>query len=396
MKRNLLLTLLSIALFSAAACHKEAYDIARPGAGAGVPINTQHPMKDSLQTIIDRYVAGGIPGVQVAVKNADGWYITSGGYAKVEDHSSLPADLVSWYFSLTKTYTAALVMKLSEREQLSLDAPIRDYLPVGVASGITGSERMTVRMLLNHSSGLPNVTSLPAFHLWQLNRPLTQPSADERLAMLYGHPPLFEPGSDFSYSNSNYLLLTLIIEQVSGRSYGAFLRQEILQPLALEHTWYDLSPTVQEELPFPNYYFDRYANAQLENISAWNNALANSCIGYGGIAGTAPDALRFLEALIEGQVVNAASLAEMRTWTQGSASTQPDYGLGLEYYRYDSGEYGHEGDGIGCTTQFFFAPENGTYLYINITVGRQLYGPYLFKTTDLKHELCRYVARWRP
>ncbi len=395
MKRDLLFSLLLGVLFSVTACQKEVYNVARPGAEADVPVNTQHPMKDSLQAIIARYVADGIPGVQVAVKNADGWYLTGGGYASLEDRSALPAGMVGWYYSLTKTYTAALTMKLYEREQLQLDAPISNYLPPRVADGIVGSDRMTVRMLLNHSSGLPNVTSLPAFHLWQLNHPLEQPTVAERLEMLDGRPPLFEPGSDFSYSNSNYLLMTLIVEQVSGHPYGELLREEILEPLELEHTWYGLSPTEQEALPFPNYYFDRYANAQLENISTWNNALANSCVGYGGIAGTATDALRFLEALLEGRVVSAASLAEMRTWIQGSASTQPDYGLGLEYYRYDSGEYGHEGDGIGCTTQFFYAPENDTYLYINITAGRQLYGPYLFKTTDLKHALCKYVAQWR-
>lgn len=217
--------------------------------------------------------------------------------------------------------------------------------------------------------------------------------------MVYGKPLLFEPGTDFSYSNTNFLLLEKILEQVSRHPYESLLRSEILAPLRLQHTYYNLPEGQARQLSFPGYYLDRYANEQLEDVSRWNSALANASNGYGGIAGTSVDAIRFLEALVKGQVVSPASLIQMRTWVQGRESTQPDYGLGLEYYQFapgqGQGQYGHEGDGIGCTTQVMYVPENDTYLYINCTVGRQIFGPYLFKTTDFKKELCGYVAKWR-
>ena len=399
MKTNLFF-FFALVFLLAAGCTKDVYDlpVGTPSTEAP-PVNQAHPMKDSINAIVGRYIAKGIPGIQVAVKNADGWYFANGGYARIEDQRALSSEMVNWYFSLTKIYTAALIMKEWESENINLELPIDNYLPQEVAAGIEGSDRITIRMLLNHTSGIVNLTELPEYQLWQLNRPLEQPTVEERLAMVYGKPLMFEPGSDFSYSNTNYLLLQNILEQVSRHPYESLLRSKILAPLHLNHTYYNLPEAQARQLSFPNYYFDRYANEQLENVSEWNLALANASDGYGGIAGTPADAIRFLEALVGEEVVSPASLDMMYEWVQGRESTQPDYGMGLEYYQFapglSQGQYGHEGDGIGCTTQVMYVPENNTYLYINCTVGRQIFGPYLFKVTDFKNELCGYVAKWR-
>lgn len=380
------------------ACRKNLFDQPQQDAPGTVIVNPGHPMKDSLQFIIDKYVAKGLPGVQVAVKNASGVYIASSGFAKLETRTSFKPGTPSWLFSITKMYTAALVMKLKERGLIDLDKRITDYPVIDIEKNISRANEVTVRMLLNHSSGIPDFTELPEYMVGQFNDPLHQPSIPTRLEMLKGKPLQFEPGSDFSYSNSNYLLLQLILEKVSNRPYKDLLNDEILIPLQLGHTWYDLSEQQTVQLGFPNYYFDRFANEQLENVSRWNTALANASNGYGGIAADPSDVLRFFRALLDGLVVSPASLGEMMTWITGRQSTQPDYGLGLEYYQYDPGsipQFGHEGDGIGCTTQVYFVQANNTILYINCTAGRKLFGPYLFKTTDMKNELCRYVAKWR-
>lgn len=395
MKANPVLFFFSILTLLASACTKDVYQLPTRDAEADVLPNPAHPLKDSIDAIVARYIEKGLPGVQVVVKNADGWYISNGGYASLENRQPMQDGQVSWYFSITKIYTAALILKQWESEKIDLDAPISRYLPADVANGVKGSDEVSVRMLLNHTSGIVNLTELPAFQLGQLNRPLEQPSVQERLEMVYGKPLMFSPGTDFSYSNTNFLLLQLILENVSSKSYESLLRQEILGPLNLSRQYYNLSEAEAMQLPFPNYYFDRYANAQLENCSRWNAALAGASNAYGGLAGTATDAIRFMEALVKGQVVSQASLDEMRQWVQGRESTQPDYGLGLEYYQFSdgTGQYGHEGDGIGCTTQLMYVPDTDTYLYINITAGRQLFGPYLFRTTDFKKELCRFIAK---
>lgn len=360
--------------------------------------NPHHPMKDSLQFLIDKYVAEGLPGVQVVVKNADGWLHVTGGYAKIENHKPFRSGGAAWLFSITKTYTATLVMKQIEAGQIDPDNLIEEYLPDSILSKISGYEKITVRMLLNHTSGIVNVTELPEFVIGQLNDPLNQPSVMQRFEMVEGKPLVFEPGTDFMYSNTNYLLLQLILENVSGKSYWQLLDRDILEPLHLTNTFHHLTDQKIISLGFPNYYIDRYANEQLENITQWNNALANASDGYGALAATSADVIRFHEALLEGKIVSEASLQEMKSWIKGKDSTEPEYGEGFEYWQFNprsSPQFGHEGDGVGCSTQFFYVPDNQTYLYININVGRQLPGPYLFKITDLKRALCRYVANWQ-
>jgi D-alanyl-D-alanine carboxypeptidase len=355
-------------------------------------------MKDSLQYLVDKYVAEGIPGVQVVVKNDDGWLHVSGGYARVETKKPFRSGGAAWLFSITKTYTATLVMLQKEANKINPDSLISEYLPDEILGKISGYEKITVRMLLNHTSGIVNVTELPEFVVGQLNDPLNQPAISQRLEMLKGKPLVFEPGTDFMYSNTNYLLLQLILEHVSGKSYWELLEQEILEPLHLNQTYYNLSAQQTVSLGFPNYYFDRHANEQLENITKWNNALANESDAYGALAATPADVIRFYDALLSGEVVSGSSLDEMQNWVKGVNSTEPEYGEGFEYWQFNSGsspQFGHEGDGIGCSTQIFYVPDNNTFLYINTNVGRQLFGPYLFKITDMKRDLCRYTANWQ-
>lgn len=359
--------------------------------------NPNHPMKDSIGFLVEKYISDGIPGAQVVVKNADGWFYYSGGYAKIETKKPFRPGGTSWVFSITKTYTAALVMLQTEAGKIHPDSFISACLPEHILSKISGHEKITVRMLLNHTSGIVNVTELPEFVVGQLNDPLNQPTISNRLEMLKGKPLVFEPGTDFMYSNTNYLLLQLILENITQKSYWQLLEQQILEPLQLTHTYRNLSDGQTVSMGFPNYYFDRHANEQLENITKWNNALANASDGYGALAATPADVIRFHEALLNGEIISESSLEEMQNWVMGVNSTEPEYGEGFEYWQFNPGsspQFGHEGDGIGCSTQFFYVPDNDTYMYININAGRQLYGPYLFKITDMKRDLCRYVANW--
>ncbi|HEX2535479.1 MAG TPA: serine hydrolase domain-containing protein [Chitinophagaceae bacterium] len=357
-----------------------------------------HPMKDSLQAIVQKYIARGLPGIQVAVKSPQGWAFAQGGYAQVESRTPFHPHTPTWLFSITKTYTAALVMQQKEQGRLELDAPIHRYLPAEAQKAVPATDRITLRMLLNHSSGLVNFTELPAYQLAQFNHPMQQPSMKEILRMIKGKPLQSEPGLEYSYCNTNYLLLTLILESVTGKSYKQLVHDDIIKPLDLRYTYFDIPDGRATQLGFPNYYFDRHANEQLENITAWNHALGRACMGWGGIAGTPADAILFYEALMKGRVVSSASLAEMLTWFRGNSSEGPDYGLGIEYYQYAEGttpQRGHEGDGIGNSTLVLHVPDTDTYLFVNVTAGRQIFGPYLFTITDFKNEISAYVARWR-
>lgn len=398
MKKNSIYLIILI-IFSLAACRK---DLVQWPAGTcnGTTLlkNNSHPLKDSIEAIVAKYIAKGIPGIQVTVKNNDGWYMTAGGYSKLESRDSLNACTPGWYFSLTKVYTAALVMLEKEKGTIQLDSSIKKYLPSDISVMIPRSNEISVRMLLNHSSGLVNFTDLPEYITRQFTNPADQPTISELFSMINGMDLIAAPGTKYFYSNTNYLVLYVMLENITGKPYSQLLKKEILVPQKLLQTYYDISPEKATALKFPNYYFDPNSNGQLENATLWNHYIGSASYGWGGIAGSPTDAILFFEALMKGRIVNASSLNEMITWFREEGADAPSYGLGIEYWQYNEGttpQRGHEGDGIGNSTMILYVPDNNTYLFINCTAGRRIPGPYLYKVTDLKNELGRLVSKWQ-
>ncbi len=393
--KTLLKLLPLLLLLGTGACHKDIYGEDVGAVTGDLPVNPNHPLRDSLAAIVQKNLNKGLPGMQVMVKSPDGWTVVNGGYAKIENQTPWRDNATAWLYSITKTYMATLLVKAQERGQIDLDDPINRYLSDDIAKNLPQSDRITVRQLLSHTSGYVNFTITPGYFLNELNQPLNQPDLEDQLAFMYGKPLLFEPGTDYFYSNTNFLLAQFILERVTGKPWGEQLYADILTPLGLNQSYYPVTDAQILQLGFPNYYFERFNNGELENCTGWHNAIAHSLNGYGGIAANGADVIRFYEALMNGQVVNQTSLDEMRQWVQGKQSTEPDYGLGMEYYEYIKGvpTYGHEGDNIGGTTQILYIPSKQIYVFITINAGRQLYGQYLFKTSDAKIEVCRFLSR---
>lgn len=389
------LVLMLALLWISNGCQRDLYLVDVQPLENPIDFNADHPLKDSLDAIVARHIRDGVPGIQVMVKDADGWYITSQGYAQVEGKVPFRDNMVAWVYSITKIFTATLTMMAVEAGKISLDQTISAYLPADLIDKLANYNRITVRQLLNHSSGLRNFTVMPAYQLAQFNQPFSQPDLMEQLAFAYGKPALFEPGTDFYYSNTNYLLLQFILEQVNKTDYRTLLQKNIVEPLQLKHFYLEPDDAQVKALGFPNYYFERHADGQLENVTAWNNAIGQALAGYGGIAANGQDIILFLEALLEGKLISQQSLEQMQTWITGKESTEPDYGLGLEYFTFgDPGipTFGHEGDNIGGTTMVMYIPQKKRYLFISENAGRQLFGEYLFRTTDTKIEVCNFLA----
>lgn len=394
--RTLGINLFILLLISIWSCDKDIYGTDVAKVEGSIPVNEKHPLADSLKAIAQRNIKKGIPGVQIMVKSPAGWYVHNAGYAKVETKQAMQDHMVAWLYSISKTYTAVLIMKMKEKGKIALDSSIQHYLPERIAARIPQAKAISVRMLLNHTSGLKNFTASPEYFLEQFNHPLVQPGIEEQLQYIYDEATIYEPGTDFFYSNANYLLLTLMLENLSGKTWAELLNTEIVQPLELHHTYYPVTETQVNTLGFPNYYFERFNNGVLENCTQWNHSIAYNLVGYGGIAANGTDVIRFMEALINGKLLSQNSLNEMRSWIKGKQSTEAEYGLGLEYFEYEKGvpSYGHEGDNIGATTEVLYIPSKQTYIFISINAGRQLFGQYLFRTTDFKRELCGFVSRF--
>ncbi|MGV0154693.1 serine hydrolase domain-containing protein [Rhodococcus sp. GB-02] len=225
--------------------------------------------------------------------------------------------------SVTKTFTASLVLQLVAEGTIDLDAPIERYLPGQLhGTGIDGSA-ITVRQLLQHRSGLPEFAGEPGADEWiaaNENRTLT-PSAAVAIAL--GKPAQFVPGTSFVYTNTNYIVLGMLVESVTGRSYADELQSRILDPLDLEDTY--LPPAGERDIRGDHMTGYQDLDGGLTDVSRTEPSVPWSA---GAMVSTGADLNAFWRALLDGQVVPAEQLAEMTT-PQVAATEAEGLGYGL-------------------------------------------------------------------
>ncbi|MGD3107665.1 serine hydrolase domain-containing protein [Streptomyces sp. YGL11-2] len=254
--------------------------------------------------------------------------------------------------SLTKTLVATVVLQLVAERKLALDDPAGARLPAGVpvtgAGGRSDLRRVTIRQLLDHTSGLFNYTEDPrlseqlhgtGFRAHRYDR--YAPAALLRIAL--GHPPVAAPGARYSYSNTNYLVLGLVIRAVTGHPYAAELGRRVLRPTDL----YDTSfPGDDPALPAPHgRSYSRIGEHRVDSTS-----LDPSRAGAAGeMVTTLGDLNRFFAALLGGRLLPPRQMAELRS----ERATDGVYGLGLYATRLPCGVtvWGHNGDINGSYAQ---------------------------------------------
>jgi len=256
--------------------------------------------------------------------------------------------------SNTKTMMATLVLQLVAEGRLALTDPVEKWLP----GAVPGGDAITVRMLLNHTSGLFDYTEDAAIRpsiLGTERRPWT---SAELLAVGVAHDPLFAPGTKWSYSNTNYVAIGAVLERVTGASLADLVRDRIARPLHLSHTYYatdstwhgrhahGYEPDAAHMPPGVPAEFRDFAGAHRDgHVDVSDNDPA-----YGGAAGavvsTTQDWSRFYTALMSGRLLPAAQLAQLRT-TVPQDPEQPDgpgYGLGIQTGATPCGTiWGHDG-----------------------------------------------------
>lgn len=260
----------------------------------------------------------GAVGFSLAIARGDR-IILSKAYGKADLENAVPAteDSVFRIASVTKQFTAAAILHLAEQHKLALDDDIARYV-----SFPTPHATITVRHLLSHTSGIKNYTDLPDFFDTVAPRDLF---SKEVLDLVRGQPLDFEPGTKWAYSNTNYHLLGMIIEKVSGAPYAEYLQREFFTPLGLTHTRYD---TAADIIPH------RARGYALINGAPANASHLSMTIPFaaGGLLSTARDLVQWQLALQSGRVISPASYKQMTTpgtLTDGS-STRYGYGLFLD------------------------------------------------------------------
>ncbi len=213
--------------------------------------------------------------------------------------------------SNTKLFTGVLLLKLAENNLLDLDDSLHSFLPT--YNNI--DPNITIRQLLNHTSGLADVTSVPGYPDSILTNPDRIFTPGE--LMTWAGPPLFAAGTGWSYCNTNYLLAGMIAESVTGQSYGRLLRDSILTPLQLDSTFLDVYDTIPYAIAHP-------WQGGADNNSIPRKALNSAAWAAGAMYSTSEEMAQWYHALMSGQVINTASINEMTTFV-GSGN----YGIGL-------------------------------------------------------------------
>jgi D-alanyl-D-alanine carboxypeptidase len=293
----------------------------------------------SLQALLDKHVRQGLPGAALAVRGPFGSWVGTSGYASLEHEVRLEPCHLHFLASVTKPILAATVLKEVERGNLGLDDGICGYLPPGICGQLYDSENQTIRKLLGHRSRIPAYSDSWRYRSDWLMDPLRDFDSYDLLKYVEGQKAGEEKrqGNGYYYSDTNYLLLGLILDFLANGDHARLLRERIFEPLGMEHTAYARDALVRFPGSVVNSYFDRFGNGKLENISDIQRHDETRAIGSHGLVSTAGDLALFMEGLFQGRLLDSASLQAM---TDG-ALYAPDldslegedlyYGLGMGY-----------------------------------------------------------------
>ncbi len=326
------------------------------------PGANDHPKSARFQDIIDKYVTRGLPGVALLIRDAEGTWIGSGGYADISQKIPFLPCTVSKVASITKMFNGTLTHLLVEEGLISLDDQVDQYLSGEILEKVANCRGATIRQLMNHTTGIYDIITSSTFYLALLNNPDRYWTADELIRFAYDKDARFPLGTSCYYSNTNTLLLSMVLSKAAGRPHWQLLREKVLNPLQMENTYYyshDQLPAIAAQG-----YYDLYNNQTLVNVTNFNTGSGN---GYGGFFANVFDLQIFIEALIRNQtILSAASMEEM---TEFVAEIDPDepnndlyLGAGLmkRYFNQDRDSdrygYGHTGRDLGYSANCFYFP----------------------------------------
>ena len=348
-------------------------------------------VKEKMEELVNL----GIPGVVAGVKRNDVAWYSAAGFARLENQTPMNSCHLQYLQSISKTYLATSILMLKDQGKLDLDQPISTYLPSDLAALITQSEQMTVRMLLNHTSGIPEYNYLPEYITVLLQDPDYPFTPRDYMELIKGKEPDFPPGSKYSYRNSGYVLLALMMDHLTG-DHARFIRENIFEKLELKNTFYRESTDYLEKPELVDGYWDRYSNGIVENSSYLQKQNVKKMIGDDGIITTAEDGIHFLEALMTGKLISPELLTEMKTWVSDSKSN-PQYGLGLDLTSLGGKEaIGHSGGGLGAGSQLYYFPEQKTYIFLAINLATVTGSPIHTQAEKIVNQLYLEILKDRP
>ncbi|HTO15722.1 MAG TPA: serine hydrolase domain-containing protein [Edaphocola sp.] len=343
-----------------------------PTAACLVSPTASHSKGVAFQDIIDDFTEKGLPGISLLVKDSEGVWYGASGLADIKKGIKMEPCHVSKVASLTKIFMGALSFKLAEEGKIDLDKKVSDYLDASVLKDIANADKVTVRQLMNHTTGIFDVITDNGFYLSVLNNPPAFRNQMDILAFVRGKAPAFETGTEEGYSNTNTLLLSMIIDKATGINHAQLLKEKIIEALDLNNSFYYYHDALPENKVAQGYY-DLYNNGTLVNVSSYNTGSGN---GYTGLYTNVFDLLKFSEALFENKtLISQNSLDQMLTFSmplEEDATRLLGAGVMKDFILRNNSEeygYGHRGRDLGYSADMFYFPKKGQTFILIVNYG---------------------------
>jgi D-alanyl-D-alanine carboxypeptidase len=333
-----------------------------------MPALPPHAKATRFQSVIDSYTHKGLPGIALLVRDEQGTWAGASGMADMAKGIPMQPCHIAKVASITKIFMATLAFKLAEQGKLNPDARISTYLDADQIKNIANADQVTVRQLLNHTTGIYDVIDDNGFYLDVLNNPPKHRNQEDILKFVRGKDAVFPAGERPGYSNTNTLLLSLILDKVGGKPHQQLLHELILDPLQLKQTYYYYHDPLPEGKIAQGYY-DLYNNGNLENLSSFNTGSGN---GYTGLYSNVFDLLTFIDRLlIQQSLVSPNSLSQMLDFNnkeEEGSDRLLGAGVMKDFIHRDNlleFAFGHRGRDLAYSADLFYFPiQNQTMVLI--------------------------------
>ncbi|MEV6556408.1 serine hydrolase domain-containing protein [Nocardia sp. NPDC051756] len=319
--------------------------------------------RKQITAALNNAVRQGYPGAQAVVTEAGHTWTVTAGVADLTTGSPFADNARLRIASNTKPFVATVMLQLVAEGKVELDTPVQRYLPGVVhGPGIDG-DRITIRNLLQHTSGLPEYaaefgTPPEPGQLAALTERVRWGTTDiaEAIRTALTAPADFEPGAQWAYANTNYAVAGMVIERITGNPIGAEITHRIIEPLGLRDTYYPGPDEVDIRGPHPKGYTEIdgvRADYTSQNVS-WAGAA-------GAMVASGADLNQFFIALLDGRLLPPAQLAEMKSVRPTGVDSKLAYGLGLARMTMSCGNelWGHTGGLSGALTFDGVVPTTG-------------------------------------
>ncbi|AJH76604.1 beta-lactamase family protein [Bacillus cereus ATCC 4342] len=299
--------------------------------------------RNSVKKAIQDALQLGYPGILANISKGGKTWSYTAGIADLTTKKPMKADFRFRIGSVTKTFIATVLLQLSGENRLNLDDSIEKWLPGVIQGNGYDGNQITIRQILNHTSGIAEYMNSKDFDIMDTKKSYT---AEEFVKMGISLPPDFAPGKGWSYSNTGYVLLGILIEKVTGNSYAEEVENRIIEPLDLSNTFLPGNSSVIPGTKHARGYIQLDGASELKDVTYINPGSSD-----GDMISTADDLNKFFSYLLSGKLLKEQQLNQMLT-TVPTDREGAGYGLGIVEFKLPNGVsvWGHRGSVLGFST----------------------------------------------